>query len=86
MRNLIRGLIIPSGNDTAEVIANAVVKKVQNDDTLSPKECDVLFSEMMNKKAEELGCTNTNFSNPHGYHDENHYTTAHDMSKIASKA
>ena len=86
VRNLIRGLIIPSGNDTAEVIANAVVKKVQNDDTLSPKECDVLFSEMMNKKAEELGCTNTNFSNPHGYHDENHYTNAHDMSKIASKA
>ncbi len=86
VENLVRGLIIPSGNDTAEVISSAVVKKLRDDNTLSPKECDLIFSEIMNKKAEEIGCLDTHFSNPHGYHDNNHYTTAYDMTKIATEA
>ncbi len=36
----------------------------------------------MNEKVKQLGCTNTNFTNPHGYHDENHYSTAYDMATI----
>lgn len=40
------------------------------------------FAELMNEKAVSLGCTNTNFVNPHGLNDENHTTTAHDMALI----
>ena len=41
------------------------------------------FVELMNQRARELTCTNSHFNNPHGLHDENHYTTARDMAKIA---
>lgn len=44
------------------------------------------FVELMNQKAAELGCANTNFVNPHGLHDENHYTSAHDMALIMKAA
>jgi D-alanyl-D-alanine carboxypeptidase len=40
------------------------------------------FIEMMNQKAQELGCENTHFVNASGLPDENHYTTAYDMAKI----
>lgn len=86
IENLIRGLIIPSGNDTATVVANAVAKKQTGDKNLSSRECERIFAELMNTKAKELGCTGSNFVNPHGYHDERHYTTAEDMSKIAAAA
>ena len=44
------------------------------------------FAQMMNKKAKELGCTDTNFVNASGLNDSNHYTTASDMAKIAQAA
>lgn len=44
------------------------------------------FVELMNQKAAELGCTNTHFVNPHGLHDDNHYTSAHDMALITQAA
>lgn len=44
------------------------------------------FIELMNTTAQELGCTNTHFANPHGLHDEDHYTTANDLRKIVEKA
>ena len=44
------------------------------------------FVELMNRTAQELGCTNTHFANPHGLHDEDHYTTANDLRKIVEKA
>lgn len=36
----------------------------------------------MNQKVKDIGCYHTHFTNPHGYHDENHYTTAYDMALI----
>jgi len=44
------------------------------------------FVQQMNKKAEELGCRNTHFTNPHGLHDGNHYSTARDMAAITKYA
>lgn len=44
------------------------------------------FVELMNRRARQLGCTNTHFNNPHGLPDETHYTTANDMAKIAKAA
>lgn len=44
------------------------------------------FAQMMNERAKQMGCTNTHFANPHGLHDDDHYTTAIDMAKIMSEA
>ena len=44
------------------------------------------FAELMNAKAKALGAKNTHFTNPHGYHDPNHYTTPYDMAQIAKGA
>ncbi len=44
------------------------------------------FGELMTEKAKELGATNTNFTNPSGLHDDNHYTTAYDMALIVREA
>ncbi|MGN0497876.1 MAG: D-alanyl-D-alanine carboxypeptidase family protein [Acutalibacteraceae bacterium] len=68
-------MMVPSGNDAALVLADYV----GNGDVPA-------FVELMNQKAKELGCKNTNFVNPHGLHDEKHYTTAYDMYKITEYA
>ena len=44
------------------------------------------FVQLMNQKAQELGCTNTHFTNPHGLHNENHYSSARDMITITEYA
>ncbi|MBO5069526.1 MAG: D-alanyl-D-alanine carboxypeptidase [Roseburia sp.] len=44
------------------------------------------FVDMMNAKAKEIGCVNTHFANPHGLHDDEHYTCAYDMALIAQAA
>ncbi|MGI6254069.1 MAG: D-alanyl-D-alanine carboxypeptidase family protein [Acutalibacter sp.] len=44
------------------------------------------FVQLMNEKAAELGCTNTHFTNPHGLHNENHYSTARDLVTITKYA
>lgn len=71
VRNLLYGLLLPSGNDAACVLAEYVGGSVEK------------FVEMMNVRAKELGCINTNFANPHGLTNEKHYTTAHDLYCIA---
>ncbi len=43
------------------------------------------FVKMMNERAKELGCVNTNFVNPHGLHDDEHYTCAYDLALIMKK-
>ena len=45
-----------------------------------------VFIDMMNEKAKSLGCKNTHFANPHGLHDDNHYTTPYDMALITREA
>lgn len=75
IEDLLYCLMLPSGNDAALVLADYVGGgSVET------------FIDMMNEKAEELGCENTHFMNPHGLHDENHYTTASDLLKIAEYA
>lgn len=74
LERLLHGLMIPSGNDAACVIATHIGGSIP------------AFVDMMNKRAEELGATGTHFVNPHGLHDDDHYTTAADMAKIAHAA
>lgn len=84
--NLLRGLLIPSGNDSATVIAMEVARRVTGNEDISYDEAEKVFADLMNEKAKSLGANDSNFVTPHGYHDENHYTTAHDMSLIAMEA
>ena len=67
-------LMLSSANECANALAEHVAGS--NDE----------FAVLMNKKAKELGCVNTNFSNPSGLHDENHYTCAYDMALITKAA
>ena len=73
--DLLHCLMITSGNDAALVLADYV----GGGDTSK-------FVDMMNAKAQQLGCKNTHFVNPHGLHDNNHYTTARDLYTITSYA
>ena len=73
--DLLYGMMVPSGNDAALVLADYV------------GEGDVSkFVDMMNDKAEELECENTHFTNPDGLHDPDHYTTARDLYLISKYA
>ena len=74
IKDLLYALMLKSANDAAYVLAEHVGGSVDG------------FSEMMNKKAEELGCKNTHFVNPNGIHNQNHYTTAYDMYLISDYA
>ncbi len=71
VRDLFKGVAIASGNDAVVALAETVAGNVSN------------FVSMMNKRAKELGLTNTNFKNPHGLDDANHYSSSRDMMLIA---
>lgn len=72
INDLMYALMVKSANDAAIVLAEHMSGSVQN------------FAKMMNEKAASLGCQNTHFVNPNGVHNDNHYTTAHDLYLIAS--
>lgn len=74
MIDLLYGLMLRSGNDAAVAIAIEVGGSVED------------FAKMMTQRAIELGATQTNFTNPHGLHHENHYTTAYDLALITRAA
>ena len=74
LENLLYCMMVVSGNDACNVIAEHIAGSVTD------------FVRMMNQRAYELGCTNTHFSNPHGLHDESHYTTARDLAIITEAA
>lgn len=74
LRELLYALMLRSANDAAAAIAYAVAGDID------------LFAVMMNEKVAELGLQNTNFKNPHGLDDDEHYTTALDLAKITAEA
>lgn len=67
-------LLLKSANDVATQLGVHVAGSVS------------AFADMMNARAQELGCANTHFANASGMPDENHYTTAHDMALIYREA
>lgn len=67
LEDLLYGLLLYSGNDTAVAIAEYVGGNVDS------------FAEMMNAKAHEIMATNSHFTNPSGLYDDDHYTTAYDL-------
>ncbi len=72
LEEIIKGVSIASANDGAIALAEFIGGSVEN------------FVDMMNKKAEDLGLSNTHFANPHGLHADNHYSSAYDMAIMAS--
>lgn len=66
--------LVPSANEACNILAETVAGNTAS------------FAALMNKKAAELGAVNTHFTNPHGLHDDNHYTTAYDLYLIARAA
>ncbi len=73
--DLLYGLMLPSGNDAALVLANYIGDGVVGN-----------FVDMMNRKAGQLGCSSTHFVNPHGLYDSNHYSTAFDLATMTKYA
>jgi serine-type D-Ala-D-Ala carboxypeptidase (penicillin-binding protein 5/6) len=73
-RQLLYGMLLKSANDVAMCLARDNAGSVP------------AFAEKMNLRAAELGATSSHFVNPHGLHDPNHYTTAHDLVLIARAA
>lgn len=74
VKDLLYGLMLRSGNDAACALA------IHHSGTIEK------FVERMNSRAEEAGATDTNFSNPSGLPDKEHYTTAKDLCNIARSA
>lgn len=70
VEQLLQLSLVQSANDAANVLAFHISGSIDG------------FAMLMNSKIEELGLTNTHFTNPSGKHDENHYTTAHDLALI----
>lgn len=86
VRNLLEGMLVPSGNDAAYVIAAYVGKKALKNDAASLKEAIPEFIRLMNDKAKSLGAINSCFKTPDGYDAIGQYTTAYDMGMIGLAA
>lgn len=73
VKELLTSIGIGSANDASVAMAEKIGGTVEN------------FVNMMNNKCKEIGCTHTNFKNPHGLDEEGHYSSAKDMALIASE-
>ena len=86
VKQALRGLMIPSGNDAAIVLAEYVGKKIDP----KTKDAEATFVKAMNERAKKLGCTGTLFENPHGLDfDEwagDMHSTAHDVALMMQEA
>lgn len=74
VEQLLNVLLIPSANDAAIVLGEHIAGSEE------------AFCEMMNEKAKEIGCLNTNFINPNGIHNKEHVSTAYDLALIGKYA
>lgn len=74
VRELLYGLMLRSGNDCAVALALHVAGSVE------------AFAEMMNETAKQAGCVDSHFVNPHGLHDNDHYTSARDLATLTCVA
>ena len=83
---LVEGMMLPSGNDAAYVLAAGAGRKIAQDPQLNYAEAVHIFVDQMNATARELGLHDSHFMNPDGYHVGSHYTSVSDMVRIAELA
>ena len=84
VEQLIAAMMLPSGNDAAQVAAVAAGRAIAGKDA----DCQTAmaaFVAQMNKQAEAFGMKNSHFENPDGWHHENHYTTMNDLVILSEK-
>lgn len=86
LKELLMGMMLPSGNDAAMTAAVYTARKVSKNQSMNTDDAVKYFCSLMNKRASEAGATDTHFVNPHGYHDPDHYTTARDLALISREA
>lgn len=83
---LIEGMLLPSGNDAAYVLAAAAGRAVAEDETLAGETAVAVFVNTMNREASQLGLGGSNFINPDGYHHQDHFSCPEDMVRMAELA
>lgn len=86
LEQLIYGLLLPSGNDAAYVIAVGVARRHSGNMEMSNTDAVNYFCGLMNDFCKEIGANNSHFTNPEGWDDDNQYTTVADLALIMSKA
>ncbi len=74
VRDCLYALLLQSANEVANALAEHCSGSIE------------AFADLMNRRAESLGCTNSHFANPSGLNNENHYTSAYDMALISQAA
>ncbi len=79
---LVTGLLLPSGNDAAYILAVEAGRAIKNDLSLSPRHAVQAFMTEVNNQMRSLGMTGSNFTNPDGYHEDAHFTCIRDLVKI----
>ncbi len=79
---LVQGMIMPSGNDAAHVLAVAAARAASGNPDMEPKAAVAYFVDMMNDCAGALGFQGTHFASPDGYHSDDHYTTLNTIIQI----
>lgn len=83
---LIEAMLLPSGNDAAFVLAAAAGREIAGNQELSGTAAVELFCQEMNREAMRLGMMGSHFTNPDGYHDDDHYSCPQDVALMASLA
>lgn len=79
VEQLIAGMMMPSGNDAAQVAAVETGRAIAGDSSLDAVSARDVFVEEMNRQAQLLGMENSHFVSPDGWHDDEHYTTMEDL-------
>lgn len=80
---LVEGLLLPSGNDAAYVLATAAGRQIAEDPDLECHQAVQVFVDEMNAVARDLGLKDSHFMNPDGYHMGGHYSSLSDLVRIA---
>lgn len=83
VEQLIAGMMMPSGNDAAQVAAVEAGRAIAGDSSLDCESAKQVFVDEMNVQAQRLGMENSHFMNPDGWHHEDHYTTMADLVTLA---
>lgn len=83
---LVEAMLLPSGGDAAYVIAAAAGRKIAKSNNITGKKAISTFVDEMNRRLASMGLNGTHFSNPDGYHADDHYSTLEDMAAIGALA
>lgn len=86
VKTLVEGMLLPSGNDAAMVLAAAAGRAIAQDESLAGADAVQVFVDEMNRCADELGFEMSHFTSPDGWHSGAHYTCLNDLARISKLA